>query len=143
MNPLLLSPLLDLGKALIDRVFPDKVAQATQRSEAEMQLLQLTNDAEFKAATLQMSAVLAEAQSPDPWTSRARPSFMYVMYLMILFSLPMGILSAFKPDIATAIALGMQAWLSALPDSLYTLFGVGYLGYTASRSYDKKNGLTK
>jgi hypothetical protein len=31
-----------------------------------------------------MAAVLAEAESPDPWTSRARPSFLYVMYVLLL-----------------------------------------------------------
>jgi hypothetical protein len=38
---------------------------------------------------------LAEAQSADPWTSRARPNFLYVMYILLPTALPTGVLSAF------------------------------------------------
>jgi phosphotransferase system glucose/maltose/N-acetylglucosamine-specific IIC component len=88
-----------------------------------------------------MSAIIAEAQSSDPWTSRARPSFMYVIYVMILMSIPMGILSAFNPAMAVAISAGMKSWLSAVPDSLWTLFGVGYVGYTGARMMEKRKGV--
>lgn len=90
-----------------------------------------------------MAAILAEAQSQDPWTSRARPSFMYVIYVMILMGIPMGFLSAFRPDLAAAIAHGMQLWLAAIPEPLYALFGAGYMGYAYARSWEKGKGLTK
>ena len=32
---------------------------------------------------------------------------------------------------------GFNGWLSAIPEEIITLFGVGYLGYTGARSYDK------
>ena len=35
--------------------------------------------AELERVRTQMAGVLAEAGSTDPWTSRARPSFLYVM----------------------------------------------------------------
>lgn len=90
-----------------------------------------------------MSAILAEAASADKWTSRARPSFMYVIYIVILFGLPMGIVSAFSAETATAIAMGFKAWLAAIPDSMWGLFGAGFLGYTASRTYEKAKGVSK
>ena len=37
-----------------------------------------------------MSAIVAEANSSDPWTSRARPSFLYLIYVLLLFAVPMG-----------------------------------------------------
>jgi len=143
MNPLFFGPLLEFGKDLIDKIFPDKTAQAAQRAAAELALYQAQQDGKLKELNVQLSAIVTEAQSTDPWTSRARPSFLYVIYLMILCSIPMGILSAFHADIAKAIASGMQAWLAAIPDSLYTLFGVGYLGYSGARMIEKKNGVTK
>ena len=79
----------------------------------------------------------------DPWTSRARPTFMYVIYLMILSAIPMGVVAAFDPTMATAIATGMQAWLAAIPDGLWATFGIGYSGYSVARSIDKKNALKK
>ncbi|HWI11071.1 MAG TPA: 3TM-type holin, partial [Burkholderiaceae bacterium] len=88
-----------------------------------------------------MSAILAEANSADPWTSRARPSFLYVVYILLLFGLPMGLLSAFWPDQATQIALGFKAWLNAIPDSLYLLFGTVMTGYGISRTVEKVKGV--
>ena len=114
-----------------------------ERAEAKRKLL--TEDGQRKLSELQvrLSAILAEAQSKDPWTSRARPSFLYIIYLMILASIPMGILSAFQPEIAAHIVTGMQGWLNAIPESLWALFGAGYLGYSAARSWDKWNGVTR
>lgn len=137
MNPLLLGPLVDVGKSLIERLFPDKEKQASDRARAEMELIALQQNGELQKIGLQMSAIVAEAQSADPWTSRARPSFMYVIYIVILLGVPMGVLSAFHPDTATRIAEGFKAWLAAVPNELWTLFGVGYLGYTGARTFEK------
>lgn len=126
---------LDLGGKLIDKIFPDP----EQRDRAKLELLRLNQEGQFREIEVQMSAIIAEAKSSDPWTSRARPSFLYVMYAMILFSIPMGVLSAFRPDMAVQIAAGMKAWLAAVPEALWAVFGIGYTGYTAARSiWDKK-----
>ncbi len=143
MNPLFIAPLLEFGKDLIDKIFPDKQAQAKERAQAELALYAAQQDGKLKELNIQLSAIVTEAQSTDPWTSRARPSFLYVIYIMILLSIPMGILSAFHPETSKAIAIGMQEWLAAIPDSLYTLFGVGYLGYSGARMIEKKNGVAK
>ena len=90
-----------------------------------------------------LSAIIAEAESQDPWTSRARPSFLYVMYALILFSVPMGIIAAFDADAAKAIGEGMTSYLAALPEALYALFGTGYLGYTAARQWGKVKGVDR
>lgn len=80
---------------------------------------------------------MAEAQSKDPWTSRARPAFLYVVYLLILTSIPMAIVHAFNPELSQRLIEGFNGWLTAIPEPIITLFGVGYLGYTGARSYDK------
>lgn len=127
--------LLDVGGKLIDKIWPDPA----EREKAKAQLLQMQQNGELKELETRMSAILAEAQSSDPWTSRARPSFMYVMYAMILASIPMGVLHAFDPSMAVNIADGMKAWLSAIPQEMWMLFGVGYTGYAWARSKDKQN----
>ncbi|HCS18264.1 MAG TPA: hypothetical protein DIW45_11325 [Erythrobacter sp.] len=96
---------------------------------------------EGEQVVLNPVAFVAEAQSADPWTSRARPSFLYVMYALILFSVPMGVIAAFDPIAARAIGEGMTRYLSALPEALYALFGTGYLGYTAARQWGKVKGV--
>lgn len=126
---------LDIGGKLIDRLWPDP----TERAKAKQQLAQMQMDGDLRELEVRMSAIIAEAKSSDPWTSRARPSFLYVMYIMILAAIPMGVLSVFSPTTATTIAEGMKSWLTAVPDTLWGVFGVGYTGYTAARSiWDKK-----
>lgn len=134
MIPLL--PLVEIGAKLIDKLIPDPEAKA----RAQLDLLRLQQEGEFKGIELQLSAIIAEANSSDPWTSRARPSFLYVVYILLLASLPMGLVAAFSPDTATAIAGGMKAWLAAIPDSVVSLFQFVMLGYIGGRSYEKVKG---
>ena len=124
---------------LIDKIIPDPKA----RDAAKLELIKLQGSQDMDALRTQLSAVLAEAQSADPWTSRARPSFLYVIYIMLLWSIPMGLIAAVAPDKAANIALGMNAYLNGLPEPLYALFGTGYLGYTAARQCGKSRGTEK
>lgn len=139
MNPLLIGGIFDIGGKLLDKFFPDPA----ERARKEIELLQMQQTGELKELETRMSAILAEASSTDPWTSRARPSFLYVIYVMILMSIPMGVLSAFEPQMADAIASGMQKWLAAIPEDLYVLFGVGYVGYSGARMLEKRKGTAR
>lgn len=130
------SDLVKVGLGIIDKIIPNPEAKAA----AQLELLRQEQAGELEGVKVQMSAIVAEASSTDPWTSRARPSFMYVIYLMILMAIPMGFLAAWRPDTATAVAAGMKAWLAAIPDSLWALFGAGYLGYTGMRGIEKIKG---
>lgn len=121
---------------IIDKIIPDPDA----RDKAKLELLKLEGSQEMEAMKTQLSAIVAEAQSTDPWTSRARPSFLYVMYALLLWSIPMGLIAASRPEMAEAIAKGMNAYLSGIPEPLYALFGTGYLGYTAARTWGKMKG---
>ena len=129
---LVITPIL----SIIDKVIPDKDA----REKAKLELLKLQGSQEMELLQTRLSAIVAEANSADPWTSRARPSFLYIMYAMILWAIPMGVLAAFTPESASAIAEGMNAYLNGLPEPLYALFGTGYLGYTAARQWGKVKG---
>lgn len=124
---------------LIDKLIPDPQA----RDHAKLELLKLQGSQDMETLRTQLSAILAEAQSTDPWTSRARPSFLYVMYALLLWAIPMGLIAAARPDMSEAIARGMNSYLAGIPDSLYALFGTGYLGYTAARSWGKAKGFDK
>lgn len=124
---------------LIDKIIPDPKA----RDAAKLELLKLQGTQEMEAVRTQLSAIVAEAQSPDPWTSRARPSFLYVMYALLLWAIPMGLIGAVQPDMARGIAASMNAYLTGIPESLYALFGTGYLGYTAARQWGKIKGVEK
>ena len=136
-------PLLDslLGPltSIIDKIVPDKEG----RERAKLELLRLQGSQEMELLQARLSAIVAEAGSTDPWTSRARPSFLYVMYAIILWALPMGVIGAFSPSTAGAIAGAMTAYLNGLPEPLYALFGTGYLGYSVVRQWGKVAGSDK
>lgn len=121
-----------IGK-IIDRVFPDPEAAAKAKAE----LFQMEQEGEFRATEIQLSAIVAEAQSKDTWTSRARPTFLYVMYLVILLTIVGGIIGIWFPDQVTTAAQNIANLLAAIPESLWWLFGTGYLGYTGARTVDK------
>lgn len=125
--------------SIIDKIIPDKEA----RERAKIELVKLEGSQELQAVQARLSAIVAEAGSEDPWTSRARPSFLYVMYALLLWALPMGLIAAFRPEAARDIAAGMNAYLSGLPEPLYALFGTGYLGYTAARQWGKVKGVER
>ena len=135
----ILESLIGPVAAIIDKVIPDKAA----RERAKLELIKLEGSQEMQQVEARLSAIIAEAQSTDPWTSRARPSFLYVMYAMILWALPMGLIAAFRPEAARDIAAGMNAYLAGLPEPLYALFGTGYLGYTAARQWGKVKGVER
>ena len=69
MNPMILGPILEVGKSLIGRLFPDAEAKA----KAEADLLVMIQTQEFQKVLAQLEINAAEAASPDPFTSRWRP----------------------------------------------------------------------
>lgn len=124
---------------LIDNLFTSD----EEREQKKLEFLQLQQSGKLKGMEQKMSVLLAEAQSKDPWTSRARPSFLYVFYILLLMGIPMGFLSFFKPEAAQAVAAGFQAWLSAIPEEAWTAFWICFTGYTGARTFEKSRGVAK
>ena len=137
MNPLLIGSLLEIGTSIIGKVWPDPAQQA----EANRKLIELQQSGQLEELELQMSAMLAEAQSADPWTSRARPSFLYVMYAVITLCFVGGVIGIWWPDQVARAAENIQHLLASIPEEMWWLFGAGYLGYAGARSFEKRHRL--
>ena len=127
-----------IGK-VADKIWPDP----QERAKAQALIMEAEREGKLAEINAQLQAIMAEAKSPDPWTSRARPSFLYVVYVFLLWSIPMGITYAIKPDVAQAVASGVQMWLGALPDKIVDLFQWVMLGYVGARSIEKVKGAAK
>jgi hypothetical protein len=121
----------------INKIWPNP----EDKAKAEAVAMTAAADAAVSTIKAQTSVMLAEAQSADKWTSRARPSFLYVMYALLLAALPFAILWAFEPATADRMALGFQKWLAAIPDGLWSTFTTGYLGYVVARETGKAGGI--
>lgn len=139
MDPITLGSIFNIGSKIIDKIFPDP----EQRAKAQLELLKMQQQGDLDEVKVQLSAIIAEAQSPDPWTSRARPSFLYVVYILLLWSIPMGVLAVFRPDAAMSFTAGFKGWMGAIPDSILTLFGTVMTGYVLGRSWEKVKGAAK
>lgn len=133
MNPLLLGPLFEIGKSLIDRLFPDPA----QRSAAELELLKLTQAGDLQKILAQLEINAREAQHPSLLVAGWRPAVGWVGALGFLYA---------------AVCQPLLAWWGAArgwppppaldSDLLLTVLG-GVLGLGALRTVEKSNGVTK
>ena len=137
MDPITIGSIFTIGGKIIDKLFPDP----EQKAKAQLELLAMQQSGELEGVKVQLSAIIAEAQSADPWTSRARPSFLYGVYILLLAAIPMGVLTVFNPGAALDLTTGFKAWLGAIPDSILTLFGTVMTGYVLGRSWEKTKGI--
>jgi len=130
MAATLAEPLTDL----VDDLFTSDEERAAAKAKLQSQEFRH----KLRVVAQRMSVMQAEAKSRDPWTSRARPSFLYVVYLYILAGIPYGVVFALWPGAAISVTDGVRAWLEAIPEEMWWLFGTGYLGYNVARSADKR-----
>ena len=62
---MLLGPILGIGDKVIDRLWPDPA----EKAKAKLELIKLEQEGAFKEVENQLAAIMAEANSKDPWTS--------------------------------------------------------------------------
>lgn len=94
-----------------------------QIAENEFRLQQMDADLEAKLAETASANIQAEARSGDKYTSRARPTFMYVFNLILLWNY-------------VIVPIFRQTPVD-FPDSLMWLGGSAILGYTGARTWEK------
>lgn len=140
MNPLLLGPLLELGKGLIGRFFPDPAqAQAAQFELLKMaqtgELAQLA--AETKLAEAQLAVNAAEASSGNVYASSWRPTVGYVCVAGLGYTF---LLQPLLPWFAAVFGLSVPPLPPLDTNVLMTLL-LGMLGIGGMRSAEKMKGV--
>lgn len=135
----MIEAILGVGSSLIDKLFPDPIKNA----EAKAKLLQMQQSGELAKIEAQQNMIIAEASSADKWTSRARPSFLYVMYFLFMACFIGAIISVWYPLEVKQAAENLSLLFNGLPQELYILFGSGYLGYGYYRTREKEKGVAK
>lgn len=133
MNPLILGPLLSLGKDLIDRFLPDP----EKKREAEMELFKMAADGEMKQIIAQLEINAKEAAHPSLWVAGGRPFFLWIG------GVGFGYAVLLQPMLAW-VAL-IKGWPEPpLPDvDLLWVVVSGLLGISSLRSVEKIKGVTK
>ena len=139
MNPLLLSGLFDLGKGLIDRLFPDPAAKAaTQLELLKMQqageLAQLA--AETDLAKLQIQTNIEEAKSTNWWVAGWRPAIGWVCGAGLAYAALVEPFARF----AAKVWFGYNGDFPVIDTDLTMQILMGMLGLGAMRSVEKVKG---
>ena len=138
MNPLLLSGLFDLGKGLIDRLFPDPAAKAAAQLELlKMQqagdLAQLAADTDL--AKLQIQTNIAEAAG-NWFTAGWRPCIGWVCGAGLAYA---AMIEPFARFIAK-VWFGYTGEFPVIDTTLTMQILMGMLGLGAMRSVEKVKG---
>lgn len=133
LNPLLLSPILEFGKAILDRFVPDP----EKKREAEMEMFRMAADGELKQVLAQLEINAREAQHPSIFVAGWRPFYGWTSGFAFLYS---------------TVGMSFLNWLLALkglpplPEINMELMWVvvtGMLGIGGLRTFEKKRGVSK
>lgn len=127
----LVKPALDSVTALVGEfhMSPEDKAKAQQAlADAAAKAQQAAVDYDVQLNSIAGQNIRADAQSGDKFTSRARPSFLYVIIAVLGFNyIGLPLLKVF----------GSHVDPISLPADLLSLFGVAMCGYSMSRSAEK------
>lgn len=133
MNPLLLGPILDLGKSILDKFIPDPA----EKAKAEMEMLKMMSEGELKPLMAQLEINAREAAHPSVFVAGWRPAFGWAGAFGFLYS---------------TVAQPMLVWYGSTkgwpvpPDINIDLLWVvitGMLGIGGLRTFEKKSGISK
>jgi len=123
-----------LAKDLRTAITGKEPIDAAKAAELAVQVQEL----ESKVELARVSIMVAEASSADPWTSRARPAFMWVFYLVVIsLVLIAPLVGVFFPPQMNQFYVNVAAGFKAIPEAMWATFTVGYLGYVGARQYGK------
>jgi len=133
MNPLLLAPLLEVGKTLLDRFIPDPEAKRA----AEAEFLKMAMDGELKQTIAQLEINAREAAHPSVWVAGWRPFFGWAGGAGFVYA------TILQPLLAWWAAI--KGWPTPPTLNLDLLWAVvtGLLGIGGLRTFEKTKGVTK
>jgi len=120
----MVTQIIAAGMALIDKLIPDKQAQA----EAKIKLLALQQSGDLKELESAMNIIVAEAKSEHWVTAAWRPITMLIFVSIIANNYILyPYLSLFWTDAPALV----------VPDPLWDLLKIGIGGYVVGRSAEK------
>jgi hypothetical protein len=139
MNPLLLSGLFDLGKGLIDRLFPDPAAKA--QAQLELLKMQQTGDlaqlaADTDLSKLQIQVNIEEAKSTNWFVAGWRPFVGWICGAGLAY------VAIFEPvaRFVSKVFFGYAGDFPVINTDLTMQVLMGVLGLGAMRSVEKVKG---
>ena len=133
MNPLLLGPLLEVGKTLLDRFIPDPEAKRA----AEAEFLKMAMDGELKQTIAQLEINAREAAHPSVFVAGWRPFFGWAGGAGFVYA------TILQPLLAWAAVIKGWPQPPSLNLDLLWVVVTGMLGIGGLRTFEKTKGVTK
>jgi hypothetical protein len=133
MNPLILAPILEIGKTLIDRLFPDE----QERAKAELELLRLTQENDIKLVLSQLEVNAKEAENPNLFVSGWRPAAGWAGVFGLVYT------TVLHPFFTWGAAVKGWPIPPVIDTDLLWIVLTGMLGIGTMRSYEKVRGVAK
>jgi hypothetical protein len=131
MNPLILGPVLEIGKDLIGRFFPNK----EEARKAEAEFLKLAMDGELKQVIAQLEINAREAQHPSVFVAGWRPFYGWAGGFAFVYA------TIGQPFLAWVAAIKGWPVPPMLNMDLLWIVITGMLGIGGLRTYEKKTGV--
>lgn len=133
MNPLILGPILEVGKTLLDRFVPDPAA----KQAAEMELVRMAAEGELKQVVAQLEINAREASHASIFVAGWRPAFGWCGAAGFLYA------TIGQPVLAWVGAI--KGWPAPPELNLDLLWVVvtGLLGIGGLRTVEKLKAVTK
>lgn len=133
MNPLILGPILEVGKTLLDRFIPDP----EKKREAEMELVRMAAEGELKQTIAQLEINAREATHASVFVAGWRPFFGWAGGAGFIYA------TILQPLLAWGAAI--KGWPAPPTLNLDLLWVVitGMLGIGGLRTMEKFKGVTK
>lgn len=133
MNPLLLGPIFEIGKTLLDRFVPDP----EKKQQAEMELVRMAADGELRQVIAQLEINAREAAHPSVFVAGWRPFFGWAGGFGFLYA------TIGQPLLAWLAAVKGWPTPPALNMDLLWVVITGMLGIGGLRTFEKTKGVTK
>lgn len=133
MNPLILGPILEVGKSLIAHYFPSE----DERRKAEAEFLKMAMDGELKQVIAQLEINAKEAAHPSVWVAGWRPGFGWAGVAGFTYA------TILQPLLAWVAVLKGWPEPPALNLDLLWVVVTGMLGIGGLRTFEKSKGVSK
>jgi hypothetical protein len=133
MHPLIVTPVLEIGRTLIDRFFPNK----EEARKAEADFLLMAAEGELKQVIAQLEVNAREAAHPSVWVAGWRPFFGWAGGLGFIYA------TIVQPLLAWWAAIKGWPVPPALNLDLLWVVITGMLGIGGLRTFEKAKGVTR
>jgi hypothetical protein len=133
MNPLILGPILEIGKSILERFVPDP----TKKAEMELELFKMAAEGELKQVIAQLEINAREALHPSIFVAGWRPFFGWAGGIAFVYS------TILQPLLAWYAAYKGIPLPPELNMDLLWVVITGMLGIGGLRTFEKHKGVSK